>query len=178
MSEITKQDMIGLMYEFAATNPDYRKAMLSDPKALLAKQMQQDLPDNLKVEVVQETPTTFYLVAPHVAEEGDELWDRSGAKGLYAAIDVIIDRIEQGVGATPEPEAQGQSSAEVRELHVEAEPAEPVHILPRRVKPGGTARAGSKWKARTPPPNSRKRRSLLRWKRPNILEMSIRTLGK
>ena len=75
MSDITKQDMIGLMYEFAATNADYRKAMLADPKALLAKQMQQDLPDDLKVEVVQETGSTFYLVAPHVTSEGDELSD-------------------------------------------------------------------------------------------------------
>jgi hypothetical protein len=75
MSEITKQDMIGLMYEFAATNADYRKALISDPKALLAKQMQQDLPDNLKVTVVQETADQFFLVAPHVTAEGDELSD-------------------------------------------------------------------------------------------------------
>ena len=75
MSEITKQDMIGLMYEFAASDADYRKAMLSDPKGLLAKQMQQALPDDLTVEVVQETANTFYLVAPHVTADGDELSD-------------------------------------------------------------------------------------------------------
>lgn len=100
----------------------------------------------VRTRVARETKGLFAAICPISltqalkAEEGDELWDRSGAKGLYAAIDVIIDRIEQGVGATPEPEAQVQSSAEVCELHVEAEPAEPVHILPRRVKPGGTAR--------------------------------------
>ena len=75
MSEVTKEEMIGLMYEFAANNADYRKAMLQDPKGLLAKQMQQDLPDNLTVKVVEETPDTFYLVAPYVAEAGDELSD-------------------------------------------------------------------------------------------------------
>ena len=75
MSEVSKEEMIGLMYQFALNNPDYRKAMLQDPKGLLAKQMQQDLPDNLNVQVVEETPDTFYLVAPYVQAAGDELSD-------------------------------------------------------------------------------------------------------
>ena len=75
MSDVSKQDMIGMMYEFASNNADYRKSMLDNPKDLLAKQMQQDLPDNLDVKVVEETAETFYLVAPHVAAEGDELSD-------------------------------------------------------------------------------------------------------
>jgi hypothetical protein len=75
MSEVTKDEMIGLIYGFAASNPDYRKTLLKDPKGLLAKQMQQDLPDNLKVTVVEETADTFYLVAPYVPAAGDELSD-------------------------------------------------------------------------------------------------------
>ena len=75
MSDVSKEEMIGLMYEFALNNPDYRKAMIADPKGLLAKQMQQDLPDNLTVKVVQETADTFYLVAPYVTAAGDELSD-------------------------------------------------------------------------------------------------------
>ena len=75
MSDVTKDEMIGLMYGFAATSADYRKAMLQDPKGLLAKQMQQDLPDNLSVKVVEETADTFYLVAPYVPAAGDELSD-------------------------------------------------------------------------------------------------------
>jgi hypothetical protein len=75
MSEVTKDEMIGLMYGFAVSNPDYRKALMSDPKGLLAKQMQQDLPDNLTVKVVEETADTFYLVAPYVPAAGDELSD-------------------------------------------------------------------------------------------------------
>ena len=75
MSDVSKQDMIGLMYEFASNNADYRKALLDNPKDLLAKQMQQDLPDGLDVKVVEETAETFYLVAPHVPAESDELSD-------------------------------------------------------------------------------------------------------
>ncbi len=75
MSDVSKQEMIGLMYEFASTNPDYRKAMLDNPKDLLAKQMQQDLPDSLEVKIVEESADTFYLVVPYVAAEGDELSD-------------------------------------------------------------------------------------------------------
>ena len=75
MSDVSKEEMISLMYQFALNNPDYRKAMLQDPKGLLAKQMQQDLPDNLNVKVVEESPDTFYLVAPYVQAAGDELSD-------------------------------------------------------------------------------------------------------
>ena len=75
MSEVTKQEMIGLMYDFALNNAEYRKAFLEDPKGLLSKQMQQDLPEDLNVIVVQEKPGTFYLVAPYVAEQGAELSD-------------------------------------------------------------------------------------------------------
>lgn len=66
MSSVTKQEMIGLLYNFALNNADYRRAMLEDPKGLLARQMQQELPANLRVTVVQETADQFYLVAPYV----------------------------------------------------------------------------------------------------------------
>jgi len=75
MSEVSKEEMIGLMYQFALSNPDYRKAMIKSPKELLSKQMQQDLPDDLHVKVVEETADTFYLVAPYVTAAGDELSD-------------------------------------------------------------------------------------------------------
>lgn len=86
MSEISKQEMVGLIYRFAAQNPDYRASLLSNPKALLEKQMQQSLPASLNVKVVQETADTLYLIAPYVASTGDELSDEdlekvAGGKG-------------------------------------------------------------------------------------------------
>lgn len=86
MSEVSKQEMVGLIYKFAAQNPEYRASLLSDPKGLLEKQMQQSLPASLNVKVVQETADTLYLIAPYVASAGDELSDEdlekvAGGKG-------------------------------------------------------------------------------------------------
>lgn len=86
MSEISKQEMVGLIYRFAAQNPEYRAKLLSDPKGLLEQQMQQSLPASLNVKVVQETADTTYLIAPYVASAGDELSDEdlekvAGGKG-------------------------------------------------------------------------------------------------
>jgi hypothetical protein len=75
MSEVTKQQMIGMIYDFALNNPTYRKALLSNPKALLAEQMQQELPDSLTVRVLEEKAAEFFLIAPWVPSEGEELSD-------------------------------------------------------------------------------------------------------
>ncbi len=86
MSEVSKQEIIGLIYQFAENNTDYRRALLADPKKVLEKQMQQNLPESLKVKVVQESADTVYLVAPYVPQQGDELSDEdlekvAGGKG-------------------------------------------------------------------------------------------------
>ena len=87
MSEVTRGEMLDVIMKFAYENPKYREALLKDPKAVLAKQMNTELPANLKVKVVQETADTIYVIAPHVPpKEGEELSDAdlekvAGGKG-------------------------------------------------------------------------------------------------
>ena len=71
MSEITRGEMTQLMAEWASKDPNYRKALLADPKKVLEAQMQRKIPDNVKVKVVEETPDTVYLIAPYVAQQGE-----------------------------------------------------------------------------------------------------------
>jgi predicted house-cleaning noncanonical NTP pyrophosphatase (MazG superfamily) len=74
--EIKGSEIANMIYNFAAKNPKYREALLSDPKAVLGKQMGQEVPDWLTVKVVEETADTIYLVAPRAkTESGDELSD-------------------------------------------------------------------------------------------------------
>ena len=71
MSEVTRGEMTQLIAEFASKDPNYRKALLADPKKVLEAQMQRKIPDNVKVKVVEETPDTVYLIAPYVAKQGE-----------------------------------------------------------------------------------------------------------
>ena len=72
----------------AAGDHEYRAALLRNPKGLLEQHLQQRLPDWLNVEVVEETASTVYLIAPHV--QGEELSDDdleavAGGKGRSEA---------------------------------------------------------------------------------------------
>lgn len=75
MSTVTRGEINDIIAGFAMTNPDYKKALLANPKAILGRQMNQELPDFIKVKVVQDTADTLHLVLPHVPREGEELSD-------------------------------------------------------------------------------------------------------
>ena len=86
MSEVTRGEVLEIIGGFAATNPNYRKKLLSNPKEVLEKQMNTKLPESVKVKVVEETADTIYLIAPYVPKQGDELSDAdlekvAGGKG-------------------------------------------------------------------------------------------------
>ncbi len=85
-TNITRGEILDIIGTFAVNNPDYRKALLADPKAVLSKQMGQSLPDSMKVKVVEETADTIYLIAPYAAPADGELSDAdleqvAGGKG-------------------------------------------------------------------------------------------------
>ena len=75
MADVTRGEINDIVAQFATQNKEYRDKLMADPKSVLAKQMNQELPDWLNVQVVQETADTIYLVLPHVPQEGDELSD-------------------------------------------------------------------------------------------------------
>jgi hypothetical protein len=75
MADVTRGEINDIIAGFASKSVEYRDTLLADPKKVLAKQMNQELPDWLNVKVVEETADTIYLVLPHVPKEGDELSD-------------------------------------------------------------------------------------------------------
>jgi predicted house-cleaning noncanonical NTP pyrophosphatase (MazG superfamily) len=74
MSDVTRGEIQDIITRFAQKDPKYRTALRKNPKKLLAAQMNQELPKNLKVKVVEDTADTVHLVLPFAAK-GDELSD-------------------------------------------------------------------------------------------------------
>ena len=75
MAQMTRGEMQDLLSKFAASNSQYRKALLSQPKQVVEKQFNMSLPSNLKVKAVEETADTIYVVVPHAVAAGAELAD-------------------------------------------------------------------------------------------------------
>ncbi len=76
MSEVLTRDEIEeIVISNATKHPQYREALLKDPKKVIETQLNNRLPDGLNVKVLQETGDTIYLRLPHVITEGSELSD-------------------------------------------------------------------------------------------------------
>ncbi len=73
--KMTRGEMQDLLSKFSSENPEYKSALLKDPKGVVAAQFQMDLPENVSVEVLQESSEKVYVVLPHTIEEGAELSD-------------------------------------------------------------------------------------------------------
>lgn len=59
----------------ALSDETFKQALMSDPRAVISREMGVDLPRDLKINVVQETPDTYYVVLPHLTSGGAELSD-------------------------------------------------------------------------------------------------------
>jgi len=58
---------------------DFRKKLLDDPKWAVEQVLQTQLPEDVEVRVVEESPKTIYLVLPGTGlppDEGEELSDQ------------------------------------------------------------------------------------------------------
>jgi hypothetical protein len=61
------QDLVG---KFAAENPKYRAALLSNPKGTIEKQLNTTL-GSVNVKAVADTADTIHVIVPHAAAEGE-----------------------------------------------------------------------------------------------------------
>ena len=94
---LTRGEIQDLLSKFAAENPKYRAALVSDPKGIIEKQLGVSL-GNVKVKAVVETCGHDLLVVPHVASEG-ELSDATSKKWPAANRTSRRLRHHQGGGA-------------------------------------------------------------------------------
>ena len=73
--KMTRGEMQDLLAKFAGSNPQYRAALLKNPRSIVEKQFNMALPDDLKVKAVEESASTIYVVVPHAVAAGAELDD-------------------------------------------------------------------------------------------------------
>ncbi len=73
--KMTRGEMQDLLARFSASNPMYRAALLRNPKALVEKQFNLTVPDGIRVQAVEESAYTLYVVVPHAVAAGAELAD-------------------------------------------------------------------------------------------------------
>ena len=83
---LTRSEIEEIVIDNAAKHPAYRAALLKDPKAVIEKQLNNNLPEGMSVKVVEETGDTIFLRLPHTVVEGSELSDSdleqvAGGKG-------------------------------------------------------------------------------------------------
>ena len=95
---ITRDEIEDIVVGNAIKHPQYRDALLKNPKKVIETQLNNKLPDGLNVKVVQETGDTIYLRLPHKISEGSELSDTdleqvAGGKGFGSEVsdfDVLL----------------------------------------------------------------------------------------
>jgi hypothetical protein len=75
MANWTRGQLSDKIVEQVQSNPKYREELLKNPRALMSKQLGTDIPANVKITVLQETPETYYVVLPYSPQEGQELDD-------------------------------------------------------------------------------------------------------
>ncbi|MFN6487494.1 MULTISPECIES: NHLP leader peptide family RiPP precursor [unclassified Nostoc] len=55
----------------------FKQELISNPKAVFARELGQELPENLKVKVLEETADTIYLALPRSPQVSEELSDEA-----------------------------------------------------------------------------------------------------
>ena len=82
--QMSRGEVQDLLTKFAAKNPQYRQALLSDPKGVVEKQFNTNL-GSYKVKAVADTADTVHVVVPYVAGSGElsdaDLERVAGGKG-------------------------------------------------------------------------------------------------
>lgn len=73
--QMTRGEMQDLLAKFASSNQQYRSALIKNPRAVVEKQFNMTLPDNVTVKAVEESANTIYVVVPHAVVAGAELAD-------------------------------------------------------------------------------------------------------
>jgi Nitrile hydratase, alpha chain len=73
----SRQELESKLIAKAWQDETFKQELFSNPKAAFAKEMGQPLPENVEIRVLEETPTTFYIVVPKNPEVSEELSDEA-----------------------------------------------------------------------------------------------------
>ncbi len=90
----TRQDYEAEIIKKAWEDEEFRRELLADPKVAMAKMFDVKFPENIKLEVHEESPTVMHLILPAkpVFDSSQELSDNDlkAVTGGYVFVDVTI----------------------------------------------------------------------------------------
>jgi len=75
MAKMTRGEMQDLLAKFAIENPTYRDALLKNPRSVIEKQFNSNLPNNVTVKAIEESADVIYVVVPPASAQVGELDD-------------------------------------------------------------------------------------------------------
>lgn len=78
---MTKESAYDILRRRVVEDPDFREQLLADPRTVIAEVRGEALPEDLEVEIIQNSPNKVYLVLPS-ADLSDADLDAVAA-GLY-----------------------------------------------------------------------------------------------
>ena len=74
----TRSDLERRVIERASRDPQFRKDFAANPRETVEREFGVTIPENIEITVVEETPSTVYVVLPPApAQSGGELTDQS-----------------------------------------------------------------------------------------------------
>ena len=84
--ELTRCEIEEIVIKNAAKYPNYRRMLLENPKQTIEMQLNNTLPENVIVELIQESPNRIFVRLPYIVDQGSELSDEdleqiAGGKG-------------------------------------------------------------------------------------------------
>jgi hypothetical protein len=66
-SDIDRDSIQGSLMHKAATDPAFKQELIADPRGALQRALGAQLPEKIKISVLEETPEQFYIVLPPAA---------------------------------------------------------------------------------------------------------------
>lgn len=97
--EMTRGEINDHLAKFAADNPQYKDALLKDPRNVIEQQFGINIPDNVDIEVVQDSASKVHIVLPHTVESGAELSD-DDLEAVAGGANVKEANCDDGIAST------------------------------------------------------------------------------
>ncbi len=94
------KDLEALLISKAMADEAFKSELISNPKAVIAREIGQELPQDVEIEVLESTPKKLYLVLPLKVESGEipteELSDKeldavAGGLDILGLLDAVVE---------------------------------------------------------------------------------------
>jgi len=95
------KDLEALLISKAMADEAFKNELISNPKAVIAREIGQELPEGVEIEVLESTPKKLYLVLPLKVESGEISTEELSDKELEAVAGGLNIAVRQPIVCVP-----------------------------------------------------------------------------